>query len=149
MNDHTVNILVVEDNKDNIQYLNKVISIDNQLNVQHIAKDSDEGLIYLRCEGKYAGARKPELILLNADISKHSGLKFLEYIRNSHELNGIPIVVLTSDRQDEEEVKSYQDNLHFVIRKPIDYAKLANIFKEYSLYWELVESTPHLAEQVD
>jgi len=149
MNDHIVNILIVEDNKDNIQYLNKVISIDNQLNVQHIAQDSDEALIYLRCEGKYVGARKPELILLDADISKHRGLDILYSIKESPELRKIPVVVLTSDKQDEDKVKSYKDTIQYIIRKPIEYSKLKDIFKEFSLYWELAASEPHLAVQVD
>lgn len=149
MNDHTYNMLIVEDNKDDIQYLNKVISIDKQLNLQHISNYSDEALSYLTYKGNFAGAYKPDLILLDADISKHSGLKLLKHIYNSYELNGIPVIVLTSKKQDEDEVKSYHDNLYFVIRKPISYDKLSNIFKKYSLYWELVTSKPHLAEPVD
>ena len=149
MNDHTFNMIIVEDNKDDIQYLNKVISIDKQLNVQHISNDINEVLSYLTHKEKYAGANKLDLILLDTDISNHSGLKLLGFINNSCEFNGTPVVVLASDKHDENEVKSYQDNLYYVIRKPVSYDKLANIFKKYSLYWELVASDPHVAEQVD
>ena len=149
MNDHTFNMLIVEDNKDDLQYLNKVISIDTQLNVQHISNDSDDALSYLTHKEKYAGAYKPDLILLDADISNHSGLKLLGFINNSCELNGIPVLVLASDKHDENDVKSYQDNSYYVIRKPVSYDKVANIFKKYSLYWELVTSSPHLSEPVD
>jgi len=74
-------------------------------------------------KGKYAGAYIPDLILLDTDISNHSGLKLLDIINNSREFNGIPV-----------EVKSYHNKFYIVIRKPIGYDKLSNIFKKYSLY---------------
>lgn len=148
MNYKLVDILLLEDNEDDIQYLKNVISIDSQLNLVHIAKDCDEALAYLKCEGKYSQAHKPGLILLDADVSNHQGLDLLHKIRNFPELCRISVAVLTSDKCDEEEVRSCSDELSFVVKKPIEYSEVKNTFKEYSLYWELIASEPHLAEQV-
>ena len=148
MNDQSVDILLVEDDDYEIENLRSLIDIDKQLTLKHISKNCDDATSYLKCEGNYNNVCSPMLVLVDADVSNHSGITLFENIINTPEFYGMSVVTLASNEHDEEKIKLSQKGRNYVIRKPVDHAKIQDAFKEFSLYWGLVASKPHLAEQL-
>jgi len=138
-----VTILLVEDNPDDIELTIRAFKKNNLTNKIIIAKDGEEALdiIFNRIE-KYKEQSKPTLILLDLKLPKVSGLEVLREIKNNPKTKIIPVVVLTSSKEEKDIIESYNLGVNSYIHKPVDFEKFSKIVLQLGLYWLLLNEIP-------
>ena len=131
------NILLIEDNPDD-ELLTLMAFRDNKiLNEIVVARDGEEALDLLFVTGKFKDRdvkRLPQLILLDLKIPKVDGLEVLQKIRSTEETRFLPVVVLTSSREETDIIKSYQLGANSYIRKPVDFEQFSQAIKQWGIY---------------
>lgn len=139
-------ILLVEDNPDDEALTLRALRSSNILNEVVVARDGREALDYLFGEGAYAGrdlSIMPELILLDLKLPKIDGLDALRLIRSNERIRFIPVVILTSSREEKDVVSSYSLGANSYIRKPVDFVQFVEAARQLGLYWLVLnESAP-------
>lgn len=126
-------ILLVEDNSDDEQLTLRAMRQSEVPNIIRVARDGAEAIEHLF--GESAGARLPDLVLLDLKLPKLSGLEVLARIRQDDRAQGLPIVVLTSSDEERDIVESYNLGANSYIRKPVDYDEFIDAVKQLGLYW--------------
>jgi two-component system, response regulator len=131
-------ILLVEDNPYD-EELTLAAFQDNHLsNEIVVTRDGEEALDYLFCNGQYANRdahNMPQLILLDLKLPKIDGLEVLKEIRSNEKTKFIPVVILTSSREQEDRVEGYTYGCNAYIRKPVDFEQFGNAVKTLGLFW--------------
>jgi CheY-like chemotaxis protein len=107
-----------------------------------VVEDGQEALTFLRREGKYADAPRPELVLLDLSLPKKSGLEVLSEIKTNPGLKRIPVVVLTTSKAEEDVIKSYDLNANSYVTKPVDLYQFIKILKSIGDFWLTVAELP-------
>ncbi len=143
-------ILLVEDNPDDVALTLRALRKNNIANEVHVVGDGVEALEYFfGTETKAARAQEsnPAVILLDLKLPKIDGLEVLRRLRSSESTKLIPIVVLTSSKEEQDMVSSYRLGANSYIRKPVDFEKFIEAVGRLGLYWLLLnESPPKVAE---
>jgi two-component system response regulator len=139
------NILLVEDNPDD-ELLTVMAFRDNNITIEIVvARDGEEALDYLFGTGKYKDRDVnilPQIILLDLKLPKVDGLEVLQQIRSSAETRFLPVVVLTSSREEMDIIRSYQLGANSYIRKPVDFEQFSQAIKQLELYWLIINELP-------
>jgi CheY-like chemotaxis protein len=138
-----IEILLVEDNPGDVRLTQEALKEDKILNNLHIAKDGIEAISFLRREGIYADAVRPDLILLDLNLPKKDGREVLMDIKNDEELRRIPVVVLTTSRTKEDIVRTYDCHANCYITKPVDFEQFINVIKSIENFWLSVVKLPN------
>ena len=143
MNNKT--ILLVEDNPDDealtIRALKKN-KIENEVVVVH---DGAEALDYLFCRGSYSNRDKnvmPQLVLLDLKLPKVDGIEVLKQLRANETTKMLPVVILTSSKEDQDLINGYSNGANSYIRKPVDFTQFTEAVKQLELYWLLLNESP-------
>lgn len=147
MNDHIVELLLVEDNPQDLELTMRALRKANLANHIHIARDGAEALDFLLGEGAYA-ARKlmhaPKAILLDLKLPKVDGLEVLRQIKRHERTKAIPVVVLTSSKEQRDLVESYRLGVNSYIVKPVNFEGFAEAVRHLGFYWLLLnQPAPH------
>jgi len=145
MINQTVEILLVEDNPDDAELTLNSLKKNNLANKVHLVEDGEEALNYLFAKGRYSERRiqeKPKLILLDLKLPKVDGLEVLQKIKQDEKLKTIPVVVLTSSREESDIIKSYRVGVNSYIVKPVDFDKFTKSVSDLGLYWLLLNQPP-------
>jgi CheY-like chemotaxis protein len=144
-----VEILLVEDNPQDLQLTQRALRKANLTNHIHIARDGVEALEFLFCEGAHA-ARKtedhPKVILLDLKLPKMDGLEVLKRIKADPRTRAIPVVVLTSSKEQSDVVESYHLGVNSYIVKPVNFERFAEAVQTLGMYWLLLNQPPRLQE---
>jgi two-component system response regulator len=138
-------ILLVEDNPDDEALTMRAFKKSHLANDVIVARDGVEALDYLFGTGAYEGrdvADKPHLILLDLKLPRLDGMDVLKRIRADERVNLIPIVVLTSSREQEDLIRSYALGANSYIRKPVDFNQFVNAVQQLGLYWLVLNESP-------
>ena len=137
---HFINILLVEDNPDDVELTIHALEKNNITNPVKIVRDGQEALDYLFYKGKYANSKHdlPNLILLDLKLPKVDGIEVLKEIKYDRKLKLIPVVVLTSSKEESDIVKSYDLGVNSYIRKPVDFDQFVETVKQIGFYWLLI-----------
>ena len=139
-------ILLIEDNKDDEALTLRALRKNNILNDVVIVRDGAEALDYLFVRGIHAGRDPeilPQIVLLDLNLPKVSGLSVLRQLRADGRTRLLPVVVLTSSKEDEDIIESYELGANSYIRKPVEFARFSEAVKTLGLYWLLLnESMP-------
>jgi len=138
-------ILLVEDNPDDEALTLRALRKQHIANDIVIARDGVEALEWLFGEGAHAGRDsriQPQVILLDLNMPRMSGLEVLERIRRDDRTRTTPVVVLTSSKQDDDMVSSYTLGANSYVRKPVDFAEFNEAVKRLGIYWLLVNQSP-------
>jgi two-component system, response regulator len=146
MNEHTpVEILLVEDNPEDLELAQRALRKANFTSRIHVARDGAEALEFIFCEGAHA-ARKienmPKVILLDLKLPKVDGLEVLKRLKTDPRTRTIPVVVLTSSKEQSDVVKSYHLGVNSYIVKPVNFEGFAAVVGQLGMYWLLMNHPP-------
>jgi len=137
-------ILLVEDDNNDAELTIKALKESNIANQIIRVEDGEEAINYLKCEGKYQSRQNlhPALILLDLKLPKINGLEVLKTIRGNAALKYIPVVVLTSSREEQDLIRSYELGVNAYVVKPVDFQKFALAIKELGIFWLVINIPP-------
>lgn len=141
------NILLVEDNPDDVALTERALRKNRIANNLVVVSDGAAALEYLFGEGAYAGRDvedEPCLILLDLKLPKLSGLEVLERIRADDRTRCIPVVILTSSKQDEDLLAGYSKGANSYIRKPVEFERFVEVVAQLGVYWLVLNEPPPL-----
>lgn len=139
-----VEILIVEDNPNDAEMALRALKKNNLTNSVLVVKDGAEALDFLFSKGPYSTRPnvRPRIVLLDLKLPKIDGLEVLREIKSHPETKIIPVIVLTSSREETDIVKSYQLGVNSYIVKPVDFDKFVEAVHELGLYWLLLNELP-------
>jgi two-component system response regulator len=138
-------ILLVEDNPSDIELTIRAFERSRIANELIVAEDGQEALDYLWGQGKWEGRNiqdLPALTLLDLKLPKVSGLEVLRRIRGEARTRRIPVVILTSSKEDQDMAASYDLGVNSYIRKPVDFTQFVSAAEQLGLYWLLMNEPP-------
>lgn len=138
-------ILLVEDNADDEALALRALKKHTIENKIHVARDGVEALDFLFCTNAYADRDPhdmPRLILLDIKLPKMNGLEVLRRIRADKRTRLVPVVLLTSSREEQDLVEGYQSGANSYVRKPIDFDEFLEAVRQLSLYWLILNELP-------
>ncbi|HWE05050.1 MAG TPA: response regulator [Tepidisphaeraceae bacterium] len=136
-------ILLVEDNPDDEKLTLRALT-RNSMNQVIVARDGVEALEYLFCTGAHAGRDvkdQPTVVLLDLKLPKLDGLEVLRQLRSDDRTKRIPIVILTSSKEEQDLMKSYSHGVNSYIRKPVDFNQFMEAVRQLGLYWLVLNET--------
>jgi DNA-binding response OmpR family regulator len=109
-----------------------------------VTRDGEEALDYLYCRGKFRGrtTENPAVLLLDLKLPKVDGLEVLQQIKADEQLKMIPVVVLTSSREERDMVASYKLGVNAYVVKPVDFHEFVNAIKELGIFWAIINEPP-------
>jgi CheY-like chemotaxis protein len=139
-NEGGAEILLVEDNPNDLELTLRAFEKNRVRGRIDIARDGVEALDYLFCRGQHAarGSVHPRVVLLDLKLPRVDGLEVLQQLKADPRTRPIPVVVLTSSRQERDLVKSYQLGVNSYVVKPLDFAQFVDAVRQLSLYWLLL-----------
>jgi two-component system, response regulator len=138
-------ILLVEDNPDDELLAIRALEKNNIMNEVVVARDGAEALDYLFGAGAYTGrdmSVMPQIILLDLKLPKIDGLEVLRRLRNNERTKLLPVVVLTSSKEDRDLTECYSLGANSYIRKPVNFAQFTEAIRQLGLYWLVLNESP-------
>ncbi len=138
-------ILLVEDNPDDIELTMRAFRKNAIANNMVVARDGIEALDYLFCRGTHASRNikeTPRLILLDLKLPKMDGLQVLENLRANECTRLVPVVILTSSKEEQDLISGYKNGANSYVRKPVDFNQFAEAVKQLGLYWLVLNEPP-------
>jgi two-component system response regulator len=138
-------ILLIEDNPDDEALTLRALTRNNIGNDVVVVHDGEEALEWLHCTGRYANRDRhdqPALVLLDLKLPKVGGLEVLGRMREREETQLVPVVILTSSREDQDRLQAYRNGANSYIRKPIDFAHFVEAVRQVGLYWLVLNEPP-------
>jgi CheY-like chemotaxis protein len=137
-------ILLVEDNPNDVELTLEALSAHNLANAVEVARDGEEALDYLHRRGKFAArpAGNPAVVLLDLKLPKIDGHEVLRRIRADEALRLIPVVILTSSREDRDLVEGYRNGVNAYVVKPVDFHEFLDALKNLGMFWAVLNEPP-------
>jgi two-component system response regulator len=138
-------ILLVEDNQDDLDLTLHALKRENLANNILVARDGEEALDFFFCRGNYSDRsfdHPPRLVLLDLKLPKVNGIEVLQQIKNDPRTKSIPVVILTSSKEERDLVRSYNFGANSYIQKPVNFAEFRDTVKHLGLYWLVVNQRP-------
>jgi CheY-like chemotaxis protein len=137
-------ILVVEDDPRDLELSLSALEDYKLANEVVIARDGQEALDYLYCQGRFEGrpTGSPAVILLDLKLPKIDGLEVLQQLRSDDKLKMIPVVMLTSSHEETDMMRSYALGVNAYVVKPVDFHQFVNAVKELGIFWAIVNEPP-------
>lgn len=145
MNPNDVQILLVEDNPDDAELTMDALNERNLANQVHHVEDGQQAIDFLFGQGKFsyrASDPKPKLILLDLKLPKVSGLEVLHIIKKDERTRTIPVVVLTSSREEKDLIESYKLGVNSFVTKPVNFNEFSEAVANLGMYWLILNQQP-------
>jgi DNA-binding response OmpR family regulator len=137
-------ILMVEDDPKDVELTLTALEEYNLANEVIVARDGEEALDYLYMRGKFKDRQSdnPAVMLLDLKLPKVDGLEVLKVAKSDDRLKMIPVVVLTSSREEKDMVTSYQLGVNAYVVKPVDFHEFVNAIKDLGVFWAVINAPP-------
>jgi DNA-binding response OmpR family regulator len=137
-------ILLVEDDARDVELTLTALEEYNLANEVIVARDGEEALEYLYSRGKFKtrSSGNPAVMLLDLKLPKVDGLEVLKQVKSEETLRMIPIVVLTSSKEEKDMVASYKLGVSAYVVKPVDFHEFVNAIKELGIFWAVINQPP-------
>lgn len=137
-------ILLAEDNQNDIDLTILALTEYNLANNIEVANDGVEVIEYLRCQGKFLGRKpgNPAVILLDLKMPRMDGIEVLKVIKNDPILKVIPVVMVTSSREEQDLVQSYELGVNAYVVKPVDFKQFIDAIKQLGAFWVILNELP-------
>lgn len=140
-----VEILLVEDNPNDVELTLRALKKANISNQIHVVRDGEEATEFIFCEGKFTNRRiedMPSVILLDLKLPKIDGLDILKRVKSDPRTKSIPVIVLTSSREQKDILESYNLGTNSYIVKPVNFEQFAAAVQQLGLYWLVLNQPP-------
>lgn len=137
-----VELLLIDDNPDDVALALRALKKHNLVNQVHVERDGAAALDYILAEGGAAEAHSPKVIFLDLKLPKIDGLEVLRRLKGDERTRMIPVVVLTSSREEQDVVSSYQLGVNSYIVKPVAFENFTQAVSELGMYWLLLNRPP-------
>jgi two-component system, response regulator len=141
MNSGELDILLVEDNQDDVDLALHALKREKLANHIFVARDGEEALDFLLCRGAFAQRsfnHPPKLVLLDLKLPKVNGMEVLKQVKTDSRTKTIPIVIMTSSKEERDLVESYHLGANSYIQKPVDFDQFRETVKSAGLYWLVI-----------
>ena len=137
-------ILLAEDNPKDVELTIEALSEHNLANHVVVVKDGVEAMEYLRYEGNYKQRKheNPAVLLLDIKMPRMDGIEVLKAIRSDDKLKTIPVVILTSSREQSDLIKSYELGVNAYVVKPVNFKDFIEAIKQIGIFWALLNELP-------
>jgi CheY-like chemotaxis protein len=137
-------ILLVEDNPNDVELTLEALAEHNLANSVVVARDGEEALDYLFQRGAFAGrpAGNPAVILLDLKLPKVNGHEVLRAIRSDENLKMVPVVILTSSREEQDLIEGYRNGVNAYVVKPVDFHEFLEAMKSLGVFWAVLNEAP-------
>jgi CheY-like chemotaxis protein len=137
-------ILLAEDNQRDVELTLTALDEHNLANEVVVARDGAEALDYLYQRGKFAGHANglPVVVLLDLKMPKVDGLEVLRQLRADPNLKNLPVVMITSSREEQDLIRSYQLGVNAYVVKPVDFQKFVSSVKQIGFFWAIINEPP-------
>ena len=137
-------ILLAEDSPKDVELTLEALAYNNLANQVVVVNDGVEALEYLRCEGKYKHRKEgnPAVVLLDIKMPRMDGIEVLRIIRSEPALKKLPVVILTSSREEQDLVTTYELGVNAYVVKPVDFKQFMNAVKEIGVFWAILNELP-------
>ncbi len=145
MTPRQIEILLVEDNQNDIELTLHALRKENLANQIHVVHDGEEALEFLFCTGNHSDRsfdHPPRLVLLDLKLPKVDGLEVLQRLKSDPRTKTIPVVILTSSREERDVVSGYGLGANSYIQKPVDFEQFRETVKTAGFYWLLINQSP-------
>jgi CheY-like chemotaxis protein len=156
MNENEVDILLVDDSQEDVELTLHALRTEGLANHVFIARDGEEALDFLFCTGLHAQRsfdHPPKLVLLDLKMPKVDGMQVLKQIKDDARTKTIPVVLMTSSREERDMAEGYELGVNSYIQKPVDCDEFRKVVKLLGLYWlvtnrpPITNATPQVAKQ--
>ncbi len=135
-------ILLVEDNRGDADLVRLALEENKIRTNLHVVSDGIEAMAFLRKEGTYADAPRPDVMLLDLNLPRKDGREVLAEVKSDDSLKRIPVVVLTTSTQDEDVLRAYNLNANCYVTKPVDFEQFAKVVRSIDAFWFEIVTLP-------
>ena len=137
-----VQLLLVEDSPGDVELTREALEEARVANTLHVVSDGVEAMEFLRRQGRFAGAVRPDLVLLDLNLPRKDGRQVLAEIKEDPELRRIPVVVLTTSQAEKDVLAAYQLHANAYIVKPVDLQQFLDVVRSVEGFWLAVVKLP-------
>jgi CheY-like chemotaxis protein len=137
-------ILLAEDNPQDVELTIEALDKHNIANEVIAVRDGVEAMEFLNCEGKYINRKKgnPAVLLLDIKMPRMDGIEVLQAIRENEKLKNLPVVMLTSSREEPDLIKCYELGVNAYVVKPVDFKDFVEAVKHIGIFWAILNEQP-------
>jgi CheY-like chemotaxis protein len=138
----TIQVLIVDDSEDDVLLLKEAFRDCPLVNFIGTVEDGEQALSFLRQEGVYQNSGRPGLVLMDINMPRKNGFEVLAEMRSDPQLSNVPVVMLTTSKQESDILRAYEGGACSFIAKPVSFDTMKSIARQFALYWTMVADLP-------